>query len=87
MKTLPLYEVKANLSKLVEKVDSTDEEVVITRNGRPSAVIVSVDEFEGWKETLSIRSNPALMAEIRKGLKGIKKAKSYSLDDLLKEID
>jgi len=86
MKTLPLYEVKANLSKLVEKVDSTDEEIVITRNGRPSAVIVSMDEFESWKETLSIKASPALMAEIKKGLKGIKKAKSYTLDNLLKEI-
>lgn len=86
MKTLPLYEVKANLSKLVEKVGSTDEEIVITRNGRPSAVIVSMDEFEGWKETLAIKSSPALMAEIKKGLKGIKKAKSYTLDELLKAI-
>ncbi|MBI4691580.1 MAG: type II toxin-antitoxin system Phd/YefM family antitoxin [Nitrospirae bacterium] len=86
MKTLPLYEVKANLSKLIEKVDSTDEEVVITRNGRPSAVIVSLDEFEGWKETLLIKSSRDLMADIKKGLKGIKKAKSYTLDELLKEI-
>ncbi len=86
MKTLPLYEVKAHLSKLVEKVDSTDEEVVITRNGRPSAVIVSMDEFESWKETLLIKSSPSLMADIKRGLKGIKKAKSYTLDELLKAI-
>ena len=86
MKTLPLYEVKANLSKLVEKVDSTDEEVVITRNGRPSAVIVSIDEFESWKETLLIKSSAVLMADIKKGLRGINKAKSYTLDELLKEI-
>lgn len=86
MKTLPLYEVKANLSKLIEKVDATDEEVVITRNGRPSAVIISIDEFESWKETLAIKASPGLMAEIKKGLRGIKKAKSYTLDELLKEI-
>jgi len=86
MKTLPLYEVKANLSRLVEKVDSTDEEVVITRNGRPSAVIVSMDEFESWKETLSIKGSASLMADIKKGLRGIRKAKSYTLDELLKEI-
>lgn len=86
MKTLPLYEVKSKLSELVERVDSTDEEVIITKNGRPSAVLVSVDEFESWKETLSIKSSPAMMAEIKKGLKGIKKAKPYTLDDLLREI-
>ncbi len=86
MKTLPLYEVKAKLSKLVERVDSTDEEVVITKNGRPSAVLVSMDEFESWKETLAIKSSPSLMAGIKKGLKGIKKAKTYTLDELLREI-
>lgn len=86
MKTIPLYEVKAKLSKLVERVDATDEEVIITKNGRPSAVIVSIDEFESWKETLAIKSSPSLMTGIKKGLKGIKKAKTYSLDKLLKEI-
>jgi len=37
------------LSELIEKVQSTDTEVVITKNGRPAAVLVSPDEFEGWR--------------------------------------
>jgi antitoxin YefM len=57
MKTLSLSEVKMKLSQLVESVKETDQEIVITRNGRPVAVLVSVNEFEGWKETLSIQSN------------------------------
>ena len=43
MKTLPLSEAKTKLSGLVEKVRSRDEEIVITRNGRPVAVLVSPD--------------------------------------------
>lgn len=86
MKTLPLYEVKSRLSELVERVDSTDEEVIITKNGRPSAVLVSMDEFESWKETLAIKSSSSLMAGIKKGLKEIKKAKAYTLDELLREL-
>jgi antitoxin YefM len=57
MKTLSLSEVKMKLSQLVESVKETDQEIVITRNGRPVAVLLSVNEFEGWKETLSIQSN------------------------------
>lgn len=86
MKTLPLSEVKTRLSELVDKVTSTDEEITITKNGRPAAVLVSSDEFESWKETLAIQSDPELMTEIRKGLRSLKskKTKRFSLDELFK---
>jgi antitoxin YefM len=47
MKTLPLAAARANLSRLVDHVVETDEEIVITRKGRPSAVLVSPDECDG----------------------------------------
>lgn len=84
MKTLPLAEAKATLSRLVDHVATMDEEILITRNGRPAAVLVSPDEYEGWKETRVIRSDRELMAEIRRGLRELKKkGKIYTLDELL----
>ena len=71
MKVLPLSEVKMKLSQLVEEVSSLDEEITITRNGKPVAIIVSPDEFDSWKETLAIRADMELMAEIRRGLEDI----------------
>ena len=62
MKVLPLSEVKMKLSQLVEEVSSLDEEITITRNGKPVAIIVSPDEFDSWKETLAIRADAELMA-------------------------
>lgn len=84
MKTLPLSDVKARLSGLVNSVTDTDEEIVITTNGRPKAVIVSYDEFESWKETALIAADPAFTREIRAGLRALKrgKAKLYTLDEL-----
>jgi antitoxin YefM len=84
MKTLSLSEVKMKLSQLVESVKETDQEIVITRNGRPVAVLVSVNEFEGWKETLSIQSNDQLMREIEKGLVSLKEkgTRLYTLEEL-----
>lgn len=86
MKTLSLSEAKMKLSSLVDAVYKTDEEVVITKNGAPAAVLVSPDEFEGWKETVAIRADAALMAEIRKGLKDLKskKARLSTLEELFK---
>jgi antitoxin YefM len=86
MKTLSLSEAKAKLSGLVEDVERRDEEVVITRNGRPAAVLVSPEEYESWKETRAIRADRDLMREIRAGLAALKarKARLYTLEELLK---
>ena len=54
MKVIPLSEVKMKLSQLVEEVSSLDEEITITRNGKPVAINVSPDEFDSWKETLRL---------------------------------
>jgi prevent-host-death family protein len=83
METLSLSEAKMKLSELIERVHSTDIEVVITKNGRPAAVLISPDEFEGWRETIAIKSDADLMAEIKKGISTLKKkSKVYTLEEL-----
>lgn len=85
MKTLSLSEAKMKLSNLIETVSTTDESVVITKNGAPAAVLVSPDEFESWKETIAIRSDVPLMQEIKKGLRALKSKRTrlYTLDELI----
>ncbi len=84
MKTLSLSEAKMKLSSLIETVQTTDEEVLITKNGAPAAVLVSPDEYDSLKETIAVRSDAALMREIKDGLRDLKrkKAKLYSLEEL-----
>lgn len=83
MRILSLSEAKMKLSELIDRVHSTDEEVVITKNGRPAAVLISPDEFEGWKETMTIKSDSDFMKEIRKGIRALKKEnKLYTLEEL-----
>ncbi len=86
MKILSLSEAKMKLSGLIDAINTTDEEVVITRNGRPAAVLISTDEFESMKETIAVRSDSELMDEIKRGLKTFKKGKTklYSLEELFK---
>jgi len=78
MKTLPLSEVKMKLSRLIAEISSQDEQITITRNGRPAAVLISPDEFESWKETVAIRSNAELMSEIRSGLRSLRRTRRLS---------
>lgn len=52
MKSLPLADVRAQLSKYVDQVVSTHERVTITRNGKPAAVLISAEDLEAMQETL-----------------------------------
>jgi len=77
-----LTEVK-KLSSLVDKV-ATGEEIVITKNDRPTAMLMSLDKVESWKETVTIQSDSEFMEEIRKGLCSLKvDSKLYTLEELL----
>ena len=86
MKTMSLSDAKSKLSGLVDQVSRRDEEIVITKNGRPVAVLVGADEYDSWQETHTVRSDDGLMREIKSGLRAFKarKAKLYTLDELLK---
>jgi len=84
MKTLSLSEAKMKLSALLDAIGLTDEEVVITKNGRPAAVLISPEEFESWRETTAVLSDSELMDEIKKGLNALKRKKAslYTLNEL-----
>ncbi len=62
---LPLAEVKNRLSEVVDRLEREHGRVVITKHGRPAAVVLSVDDLEGLEETLEIMADPKLMRRIR----------------------
>ena len=64
MRFLPLAEVKAQLSELVSELGSRHDQITVTRNGKPSAVIVSVAEWESLQETLVILGDPQARADL-----------------------
>ncbi|UAJ80756.1 type II toxin-antitoxin system Phd/YefM family antitoxin [Leifsonia sp. ZF2019] len=52
MQTLPISAVKARLSELVDSASHTREEVAITVNGSPAAMLIGIDEWEELQERL-----------------------------------
>ena len=62
-KTLSLSEVKTRLPELIAGVQNREEEVVVTKNGRPAAILINVQEYARLKETLDVLSDPALMMQ------------------------
>jgi prevent-host-death family protein len=79
---LPLAEIKKRLSEIVDGVAERHDRVVLTRNGRPAAVIISPDELESLEETLEILSDPKAMRAIRKAEADIDAGKAVTADEL-----
>lgn len=80
--TLPLAEIKARLSEIVDRVASRHERITLTRNGRPAAVLISPDDLEALEDTLEILSNPQAVEEIEKARQEIARGEVVSGEQL-----
>lgn len=86
--TLPLSAVKAHLSEIVDRVEGQQDRVVVTRNGRAAAVLISHDDLDSLEETLAILSDPALMTQIRESRQAIEDGeRGASIADLRADLE
>ncbi len=67
MSTVPLTELRDKLSDFVEDVATTGSELIVTRHGRPIAVVIGYEEYESLVETLNILSDAETMRAIDEG--------------------
>lgn len=79
---LPLAEIKKRLSEIVDGVEDRHDRVVLTRHGRPAAVIISPDELESLEETLELLSDSKAMREIRRAEAAVEAGKVVTADEL-----
>jgi len=70
METTSLADAKNRLSELVSAVQGTWERVTITKNGKPAAVLIAVDDLESILETLAVLADPEAMAAIEESRSG-----------------
>ena len=62
--TLPLARVKSRFSEMVDRVEHTHDRIIVTRNGRPAAVLISPEELDSLEDTLDLLSDPDAMHEL-----------------------
>ena len=82
---LPLAEVTNRLSEVIERLEREHGRVIVTKHGRPAAVMLSIEDLESLEETLEILSNPKLREQIRRGDRDAKAGRTERLsrDELL----
>jgi prevent-host-death family protein len=83
---IPLADAKARLSAVLDEVRDTHDRVVITRNGRPEAVIMSVSDLEALEDTLDLLSTPGALDEIRATEAEIARGEAIGADELRRQM-
>jgi antitoxin YefM len=81
MTTLTVTEAKAHFLELIRDSDKRLERFLITKQGKPAAVVMNADEFEGWLETLEIMSDKKSLKELQKAKKELEQGKTKSFKE------
>jgi prevent-host-death family protein len=86
--TMSLAAVKARFSELVDRVERQQDRVVVTRNGKPAAVLISADDLERLEETLAVMSDRSIVSQIRESQKAVAAGESGpDLDQLRASLE
>jgi prevent-host-death family protein len=82
---LPLADVKNRLSEVVDRLEREHGRVVVTKHGRPAAVMLSIEDLESLEATLEVLSDPHLLDAIREGRSDVEAGRTVRLtrDELL----
>ena len=86
MRAVSVSEAKDNLSALVEDVESTHDTVLITRHGKPAAIMISPDDLDSLQETLAWLSDPKHTAEMAEAEAGLSSGRMLSLDEVRAQL-
>lgn len=86
MKSIKATDAKKHLLEILRDADESFERYCITRNGEPKAILMSVDDYEGWLETLAILSDKKAVAEIRKARRELNAGKGIAFEKILEKL-
>ena len=74
-KSLTVTQAKKHLLEIVDQIEKMKDMVTITKNGIPTTVMMSLDDYEAMLETLEILADETIMASLKKSEKQLKKGK------------
>ena len=80
MNVISLSELRANMAKHFDRVEQDHDELIVTRQNREPMVVMSLSDFEGWKETMYLLSNPANANMLRKSIAELDAGKGIEVD-------
>jgi len=85
-RTVPFTEARASLSELLDEVQAVQDHVVITRNGKPVAVLMSMDEWASWEETLEVLSDEETLAALKRSEEDVQAGRLVEWDEVKQDL-
>jgi antitoxin YefM len=85
-KTIPVREFRSNLAEVLSGVADRRDHVVVTRNGRPAAALVPIDEYQALEETAEILSDAETLSALQAGLGELARGETIEFGDLRREL-
>jgi len=76
MNATTVNEAKKNLGRLIAQVNADAEPTIICDDEGQKAVLLSLEEFNSWQETLYLLSNPANADHLRQSIAEAKMGKT-----------
>jgi antitoxin YefM len=83
---IPITDARSRLRELLDDVEARHEHVVITRRGRPAAVVVSSDEWDGIQETLDVLQDDVALDDLHESAEDVKAGRLFNLDEVRSEL-
>ncbi len=74
------------MTELLDDVEARHEDLVITRKGRPAAVVLSPDEWAAIEERLDVLQDEQTLADLRESEKDVKSGRVFTLDEVRREL-
>lgn len=86
IKTISVRELRPNISKVLNDIHEKFDRYIISRRGKPEAIIMSIEDYEGLLETIEIESDKELMTRLKRAEKDIKEGRTISFDELKEKL-
>lgn len=80
MRTISFSEARNRLKDVIDQVVDDADVAVITRRDAPDAVVMSLDTFNSWQETVHLLKTPANAAHLAKSIKQLRAGKTKARD-------
>ena len=85
--TITLKELRPGLPQVIKNIDAKLDRYIVMKRGKPVAMMISPDDYEGLIETIEILSDKDAVKRIKEAKRGIAAGKTISLEELRSKIE
>ena len=84
--TISLKDLRPRLPRIIDRVDSRYDRFVVTRRGKPVAVMMSAQDYDSLMETLDILADPAARTGMKKGEEDMRRGRTRPWEAVKRDL-